>query len=75
MAENFLKGSSSGFSSPSDFYLNKEKEEFDPDALDKHDSFYYTTKSLLVLFQIMGIMPIMRSPKGDYLAAASMLDF
>ena len=35
-----------------------------PDMLDKYDSFYHTTKSLLVLFQIMGIMPIMRSPKG-----------
>ncbi|KAI8421582.1 hypothetical protein MSG28_009603 [Choristoneura fumiferana] len=32
--------------------------------LDKHDSFYLTTKSLLVLFQIMGVMPIMRVPKS-----------
>ncbi|KAF9420053.1 hypothetical protein HW555_003647 [Spodoptera exigua] len=31
--------------------------------LDAHDSFYITTKSLLVLFQIMGVMPIMRVPK------------
>ncbi|CAH0399720.1 unnamed protein product [Chilo suppressalis] len=31
--------------------------------LDEHDSFYYTTKSLLVLFQIMGVMPLMRVPK------------
>ncbi|XP_077293596.1 gustatory receptor 21a isoform X2 [Arctopsyche grandis] len=30
--------------------------------LEKHDSFYHTTKSLLVLFQIMGVMPIMRVP-------------
>lgn len=36
----------------------------DVDLLDRHDSFYHTTKSLLVLFQIMGVMPIMRSPKG-----------
>ncbi|XP_063622034.1 gustatory and odorant receptor 22 [Cydia splendana] len=35
----------------------------DGELLDKHDSFYITTKSLLVLFQIMGIMPIMRVPK------------
>lgn len=33
--------------------------------LDAHDSFYITTKSLLVLFQIMGVMPIMRVPKGN----------
>ncbi|XP_028038328.1 LOW QUALITY PROTEIN: gustatory and odorant receptor 22-like [Bombyx mandarina] len=32
--------------------------------LDKHDSFYLNTKSLLVLFQIMGVMPIMRVPKS-----------
>ena len=32
--------------------------------LDAHDSFYITTKSLLVLFQIMGVMPIMRVPKS-----------
>lgn len=38
--------------------------ELDVDLLDKYDSFYDTTKSLLVLFQIMGIMPIQRSPKG-----------
>ncbi|XP_055372099.1 gustatory and odorant receptor 21a [Condylostylus longicornis] len=35
------------------------------DALDKHDSFYHTTKSLLVLFQIMGVMPIKRNPRGQ----------
>ncbi|XP_072932589.1 gustatory and odorant receptor 22-like [Epargyreus clarus] len=38
--------------------------EKDGELLDKHDSFYITTKSLLVLFQIMGVMPIMRVPKG-----------
>ncbi|KOB73874.1 Gustatory receptor [Operophtera brumata] len=32
--------------------------------LDQHDSFYWTTRSLLVLFQIMGVMPIMRVPKN-----------
>ncbi|XP_045449782.1 gustatory and odorant receptor 22-like [Melitaea cinxia] len=35
----------------------------DGELLDKHDSFYITTKSLLVLFQIMGVMPIMRVPR------------
>ncbi|KPI94062.1 Gustatory and odorant receptor 22 [Papilio xuthus] len=35
----------------------------DSALLDKHDSFYMTTKSLLVLFQNMGVMPIMRVPK------------
>ncbi|CAG9562425.1 unnamed protein product [Danaus chrysippus] len=35
----------------------------DGELLDQHDSFYINTKSLLVLFQIMGVMPIMRVPK------------
>ncbi|XP_050348717.1 gustatory and odorant receptor 22-like [Nymphalis io] len=35
-------------------------EDKDGELLDYHDSFYVTTKSLLVLFQIMGVMPIMR---------------
>ncbi|XP_057663906.1 gustatory and odorant receptor 22-like [Diorhabda carinulata] len=34
----------------------------DPELLDHYDNFYHTTKSLLVLFQIMGIMPIEREP-------------
>lgn len=33
----------------------------DPEVLDSYDFFYKTTKSLLVLFQIMGVMPIERS--------------
>lgn len=37
----------------------------DGELLDKHDSFYMTTKSLLVLFQITGVMPIMRVPKCE----------
>nr|AXY83422.1 putative gustatory receptor 2 [Conopomorpha sinensis] len=37
----------------------------DGELLDVHDSFYITTKSLLVLFQIMGIMPIMRVTKEE----------
>lgn len=45
-------------------YIRKENIEEDVEILDKYDSFYYTTKSLLVLFQIMGIMPIMRTPRG-----------
>lgn len=47
-------------------FIRKVEEKFDPDELDARDSFYHTTKSLLVLFQIMGIMPIMRAPKGDF---------
>ncbi|KAJ3638349.1 hypothetical protein MTP99_001725 [Tenebrio molitor] len=39
-------------------------EEPDPELLDQYDNFYQTTKSLLVLFQIMGVMPIERSGKG-----------
>lgn len=45
-----------------DFYVRKEEIVDDPDLLDKHDSFYHNTKSLLVLFQIMGVMPIHRNP-------------
>ncbi|KAF5280294.1 hypothetical protein FQR65_LT03103 [Abscondita terminalis] len=36
-------------------------ENPDPEILDNYDYFYKTTKSLLVLFQIMGVMPIERS--------------
>lgn len=38
--------------------------EPDPELLDQYDNFYQTTKSLLVLFQIMGVMPIERSSLG-----------
>lgn len=51
-------------SSPTHLYIRPKEVELDVDLLDKHDSFYHTTKSLLVLFQIMGIMPIQRSPPG-----------
>lgn len=44
--------------------MRQKQEESDINLLDEHDSFYITTRSLLVLFQIMGIMPIMRTPKG-----------
>ncbi|XP_035774935.1 gustatory and odorant receptor 22 isoform X2 [Anopheles albimanus] len=50
--------------SPTHLYRRKLKIETDVKLLDQHDSFYHTTKSLLVLFQIMGVMPIMRSPPG-----------
>ncbi|KAI4467815.1 invertebrate gustatory receptor [Holotrichia oblita] len=42
----------------------KGDSEPDPELLKQFDSFYQTTKSLLVLFQIMGVMPIERSAKG-----------
>lgn len=42
----------------------KGDSEPDPELLEQFDSFYKTTKSLLVLFQIMGVMPIERSGKG-----------
>ncbi|XP_067620228.1 gustatory and odorant receptor 21a-like [Eurosta solidaginis] len=47
-----------------DYYIRKQSMLTQDDAhlLDEHDSFYKTTKSLLVLFQIMGIMPIHRNP-------------
>lgn len=43
-------------------YVRKQETVDDPLELDRHDSFYQTTKSLLVLFQIMGVMPIHRNP-------------
>ncbi|XP_017773508.1 PREDICTED: gustatory and odorant receptor 22 [Nicrophorus vespilloides] len=43
---------------------HRDLAEDDPNLLDKFDEFYKTTKSLLVLFQIMGVMPIERSGKG-----------
>lgn len=52
---------------PSNLYIRNAAAEVNVDLLDKYDSFYYTTKSLLVLFQIMGIMPIMRSPPNSNL--------
>jgi hypothetical protein len=54
-----------GFRGSFDLYVRKAEEKFDPDEMDKLDSFYHTTKSLLVLFQIMGVMPIMRAPSGE----------
>nr|UZH23402.1 gustatory receptor 21a-2 [Anastrepha ludens] len=46
-----------------DLFVRKFEDIDDPILLDKHDSFYHTTKSLLVLFQIMGVMPIHRNPQ------------
>lgn len=51
-------------SSPTHLYIRPKEDEYDVDLLDEYDSFYKTTKSLLVLFQIMGIMPIKRSAPG-----------
>lgn len=51
-------------SSPTHLYIRQKPIELDVDLLDNHDEFYKTTKSLLVLFQIMGVMPIMRSAPG-----------
>ncbi|XP_060536116.1 gustatory and odorant receptor 22-like [Cylas formicarius] len=39
---------------------HRDIEPDDPNLLEEHDNFYQTTKSLLVLFQIMGVMPIER---------------
>lgn len=60
----FLAGN---LGSPSHLVLRPKVTEADVDLLDKHDSFYHTTKSLLVLFQMMGVMPIMRSPPNSKL--------
>lgn len=45
-----------------DFF--KKDDEEDLELLYEFDSFYKTTKSLLVLFQIMGLVPIERSGVG-----------
>lgn len=45
-----------------DGYVRKPDSVDDPFELDKHDAFYRATKSLLVLFQIMGVMPLIRNP-------------
>lgn len=42
----------------------KPAHEADPELLEQYDNFYQTTKSLLILFQIMGVMPIERAGKG-----------
>lgn len=59
-----LQGLNKNGNRNSQSYIRKENIEEDVNILDKYDSFYYTTKSLLVMFQIMGIMPIMRTPRG-----------
>lgn len=42
----------------------KCSEAEDPELLQQFDNFYQSTKSLLVLFQIMGVVPIERSGLG-----------
>lgn len=44
-----------------DFHFREEKIEENANTLDKYDSFYHETRSLLVLFQIMGVVPISRT--------------
>lgn len=46
--------------------MRPKEIELNVDLLDEHDSFYHTTKSLLVLFKIMGVMPLVRSDPGKY---------
>ncbi|KAL1512820.1 hypothetical protein ABEB36_002343 [Hypothenemus hampei] len=45
---------------PATHRADHEPDEELLEKLDKYDNFYDTTKSLLVLFQIMGVMPIER---------------
>lgn len=47
------------------FSAGNVKEPPSPEELFQTDNFYRDTKSLLVLFQIMGIMPIERVSPGD----------
>lgn len=59
-------------SSPTHLYIRTKDVEFDVELLDKYDEFYKTTKHLLVLFQIMGIMPIMRTAPGKPVVPAKL---
>lgn len=45
---------------PTSFRPEHEPDDELLEKLDRYDSFYDTTKSLLVLFQVMGVMPIER---------------
>lgn len=53
--------SNASFVSGSTVTVKGYTEDPDPELLDTYDFFYKTTKGLLVLFQIMGVMPIERS--------------
>lgn len=64
LREKIQQINEAGAGSDAATYIRQDNQEEDVDILDKYDSFYHTTKSLLVMFQIMGIMPIMRTPKG-----------
>lgn len=46
----------------SEVYVRAVEEDDDAELLDKHDSFYWSSKQLLNLFQYMGVMPIYRNP-------------
>lgn len=50
--------------SASDLYIRPRTVETDEHLLDTYDSFYLTTKSLLVMFQVMGIMPLIRTKES-----------
>lgn len=64
ISENLRKRETIKVTTSSSSMVNDGVEEPDPELLDHYDNFYQTTKSLLVLFQIMGIMPIERGAKG-----------
>lgn len=59
---SFLSTENQG--SPPQLYIRPKSVERDIGQLDIHDSFYNTTKSLQVLFQVMGVMPILRTKEG-----------
>nr|UNE74348.1 gustatory receptor 1 [Holotrichia oblita] len=64
VTENNIKVQRASISDTEHNFKKTAEDEPDPELLDQFDSFYQTTKSLLVLFQIMGVMPIERSGKG-----------
>lgn len=47
-----------------DFHVREQWQETNAKILDSYDSFYRTTKALLVLFQIMGVVPISRKKRN-----------
>lgn len=48
-----------------DFHVRDQWQETNPKILDSYDSFYRTTKTLLVLFQYMGVVPISRKSPNE----------
>lgn len=49
-----------------DFHVRDQWQETNAKILDSYDSFYQTTKALLILFQYMGVVPISRKKHSEH---------